>query len=44
VMGKHGKNVTSELLLGSVTKRVLADCLSDVLIATDEEIFPQRIR
>jgi nucleotide-binding universal stress UspA family protein len=43
VMGKHGKNVTAELLLGSVTKRVLADCLSDVLVATDEEIFPQRI-
>lgn len=43
VMGKHGTSVTAELLLGSVTKRVLADSSSDVLVVTDEQIFPKRI-
>lgn len=43
VMGKHGTNATAELLLGSVTRRVLADSASDVLVVTDEQIFPQRI-
>lgn len=40
VMGKHGSHVTHELLLGSVTKRVLAESLSDVLVVTDERILP----
>lgn len=33
VMGKHGQSVMEELLLGSVTKHVLAHSASDVLIA-----------
>lgn len=33
VMGKHGRSVMEELLLGSVTKHVLAHSSSDVLIA-----------
>lgn len=35
VMGKHGTHVTEELLLGSVTKRVLAACPADVLVVVD---------
>lgn len=31
VMGKHGTHVTEELLIGSVTRRVLAESPSDVL-------------
>jgi CPA2 family monovalent cation:H+ antiporter-2 len=37
VMGKHGTHVTEELLLGSVTKRVLAESRSDVLVVVDEQ-------
>jgi len=33
VIGKHGRSVMAELLLGSVTKHVLAHSSSDVLIA-----------
>ena len=33
VMGKHGQSVMEELLLGSVTRHVLAYCTSDVFIA-----------
>ena len=33
VMGKHGTGVTEELLLGSVTKHVLAEARCDVLVA-----------
>lgn len=36
VMGKHGTHVTEELLLGSVTKRVLAESRSDVLVVIDK--------
>jgi nucleotide-binding universal stress UspA family protein len=36
VMGKHGTHVTEDLLLGSVTKRVLAESRSDVLVVVDE--------
>lgn len=36
VMGKHGTHVTEELLLGSVTKRVLAESRSDVLVIVDK--------
>lgn len=32
IMGKHGKNFTEELLLGSVTKNVLAESQCDVLV------------
>lgn len=32
VMGKHGKSVFEELLLGSVTKHVLAESESDILV------------
>ncbi len=35
VMGKHGTHVTEELLLGSVTKRVLAESQADVLVVVD---------
>jgi len=35
VMGKHGKHLTEELLIGSVTKRVLAESRSDVLVVAD---------
>lgn len=34
-IGKHGTHVTEELLLGSVTKRVLAEANSDVLVVLD---------
>jgi len=37
VMGKHGTNVTEELLLGSVTKQVLAESRSDVLVVVDTD-------
>lgn len=33
VMGKHGTGITEELLLGSVTKHVLAEARCDVMIA-----------
>lgn len=36
VMGKHGLHVTEALLLGSVTKRVLAESRSDVPVVVDE--------
>jgi len=36
VMGKHGTNATGELLLGSVTKRVLAESRSDVLVVVEK--------
>jgi CPA2 family monovalent cation:H+ antiporter-2 len=34
-MGKHGTHVTEELLLGSVTRRVLAESQADVLVVVD---------
>lgn len=34
VIGKHGRNVAEELLLGSVTKGVVTDATADVLVAT----------
>jgi CPA2 family monovalent cation:H+ antiporter-2 len=37
VMGKHGTHVTEELLLGSVTKRVLAESLGDVLVVVNPQ-------
>ena len=38
VMGKHGTNVTEELLLGSVTRYVLAESKSDMLVVVDERL------
>lgn len=35
-MGKHGTHVTEELLLGSVTQRVLAEGDADVLVVVDK--------
>jgi nucleotide-binding universal stress UspA family protein len=35
VMGKHGTHVTEELLLGSVTRRVLAETGADLLVVVD---------
>jgi nucleotide-binding universal stress UspA family protein/phosphoserine phosphatase len=32
VMGKHGQSIVEEMLLGSVTRRILADSKGDVLI------------
>lgn len=34
VLGKHGRSATEDLLLGSVTKHVLADGSADVLVST----------
>jgi nucleotide-binding universal stress UspA family protein len=34
VMGKHGRNMAEELLLGSVTSHVLAESVGDVLVST----------
>lgn len=40
VMGKHGTHVTEELLLGSVTKHVLHEARSDLLVVIDENLPP----
>ncbi len=34
VVGKHGRNMIEDLLLGSVTSHVLAESLCDVLVST----------
>jgi nucleotide-binding universal stress UspA family protein len=34
VMGKHGRSATQDLLMGSVTKHVLAEGSADVLVST----------
>jgi len=33
VLGKHGESMVEELLLGSVTKQVLAESQGDVLVS-----------
>ena len=33
VIGKHGQNMAEELLLGSVTRQVLAESSGDVLVS-----------
>lgn len=38
VIGKHGKNAAEELLLGSVTKHVLAEVACDVLVSTGHTV------
>ena len=35
VVGKHGSHIAEELLLGSVTKHVLAEAQGDVLVICD---------
>ncbi len=40
VMGKHGTHVTEELLLGSVTRRVLGECAADALVVVDRKPPP----
>ena len=35
LIGKHGTELTEELLLGSVTRRVLSESRSDVLVIPD---------
>lgn len=37
VLGKHGQSATEELLLGSVSKHVLAEGSADVLVSTTRE-------
>lgn len=37
VLGKHGRSATEDLLLGSVSKHVLADGSTDVLVSTARE-------
>lgn len=36
VIGKHGRNMVEELLLGSVTLHVLAESVADVLVSTSK--------
>lgn len=40
VMGKHGILVTEEVLLGSTTRRLLAETTADVLVVVDEREAP----
>lgn len=40
VLGKHGQSVTEDLLLGSVTKHVLAEGSADVLVSTAKAEAP----
>jgi nucleotide-binding universal stress UspA family protein len=40
VVGKHGSNIAEELLLGSVTKHVLAESQGDVLVICDPREAP----
>ncbi len=37
VIGKHGRNALEELLLGSTTRMVLAECSADVLVSTGRQ-------
>ncbi|WPG40879.1 universal stress protein [Variovorax sp. EBFNA2] len=37
ILGKHGRSATEDLLLGSVTKHVLAEGSADVLVSTRHE-------
>ena len=38
VLGKHGTSVTQDLLLGSVTRQVLAEGTTDVLVSTRQAV------
>jgi universal stress protein E len=37
VLGKHGKNLAEEFLLGSVTNKIVNLCSQDVLVMTDQQ-------
>ena len=41
VVGKHGSHIAEELLLGSVTKHVLAEAQGDVLVICDPRDPPE---
>ena len=41
VVGKHGSHIAEELLLGSVTKHVLAESQCDVLVICDPREAPE---
>ncbi|MDP2170623.1 MAG: universal stress protein [Rhodocyclaceae bacterium] len=43
VVGKHGAHIAEELLLGSVTKHVLAESQCDVLVMCDPREAPQQL-
>ena len=43
VVGKHGTHITEELLLGSVTKHVLAEAQGDVLVVADTRPAEDRL-
>ena len=40
VVGKHGAHIAEELLLGSVTKHVLAESQCDVMVICDPREAP----
>ena len=42
VVGKHGSHIVEELLLGSVTKHVLAESQCDVLVVCDPRVAPEQ--
>jgi len=43
VVGKHGSHIAEELLLGSVTKHVLAEAQGDVLVICDPREAPELV-
>lgn len=43
VVGKHGTHIAEEMLLGSVTKHVLAEAQGDVLVITDSRPSEDRL-
>jgi len=43
VVGKHGTHITEELLLGSVTKHVLAEAQGDVMVVADTRPAEDRL-
>ncbi|MHB1429590.1 MAG: universal stress protein [Rhodocyclaceae bacterium] len=43
VVGKHGAHIVEELLLGSVTKHVLAEAQGDVLVMCDPRAAPEEL-
>jgi nucleotide-binding universal stress UspA family protein len=42
VVGKHGAHIAEELLLGRVTRHVLAESQCDVLVIPDPRKAPER--
>ena len=41
VVGKHGSHIAEELLIGSVTKHVLAESQCDLLVMCDPHDAPE---